>query len=61
MRRADPVNCPSRWVGTFVDSDDAGLPGVGAGTDREPGIGAVTIPSDMVGVANTSDVRFKSS
>ena len=61
MRRADPVNCPSRWVGTFVDSDDAGLLGAGAGTDREPGIGAVIMPADIAGLARSPAVRFESS
>ena len=57
----DPNRLPVSLVGTFINPDDADLPGAGAGPDREPGIGAVSVPADIVGVAHITDVWFESS
>ena len=56
-----PINYLSRWLGHSSIPNDAGLPGVGAGPDREPSIGAVTIPADIAGAAHVTEVRFEST
>ena len=56
-----PDQLPVPLAGALVDPDDAGLPGTGAGSDREPGVGAVTKPADFEGLGHTADVQFESS
>ena len=56
-----PDQLPVSLAGTLVDPDDADLLGAGAGSDREPSIGAVIMPADIAGLARSPAVRFESS
>ena len=56
-----PDQLPVSLAGTLGDPDDADLPAAGAGSDRESGIGAVTIPADIAGLAHTTDIRLEFS
>ena len=56
-----PDQLPVSLAGTLGDPDDADLLGTGAGSDREPSIGAVIMPADIAGLARSPAVRFESS